>query len=143
MGKNLIKKRCTIWCRHKCIILPEAKYSLIFQLKSVQNCLERDNLIEYYYLLSTYLDDYLPYARHHNPLLIRNRSWILTILTDRIFPKKLLENKEINFKNGVKNIQTAGYNGARKVDVNLKLRVLIKSGYYILPSPSTALVETG
>ena len=32
---------------------------------------------------------------------------------DRIFPKNLLENKEMDFKNGVKNIQTAGYNGAR------------------------------
>ena len=48
--------------------------------------------------------------RHHNPLLIRNRSWILTIHKNRIFWKNLLENKEIVFKNRVKNIQTAGYN---------------------------------
>ena len=34
---------------------------------------------------------------------------------DRIFPKNLLENKEIDFKNGVKNIQTTGYTGARTV----------------------------
>ena len=32
-----------------------------------------------------------------------------------IFPENLLENKEMDFKNGVKNIQTAGYNGARTV----------------------------
>ena len=34
---------------------------------------------------------------------------------DRIFWKKLLENKELVFKNGVKNIQAAAYNGARTV----------------------------
>ena len=44
-------------------------------------------------------------------ILIRNRSWILTIHKDRIFWKNLLENKEMVFKNGVKNIQAAGYNG--------------------------------
>ena len=44
----------------------------------------------------------LPYARHHNPFLIINRSWILTIHKDRIFWKNLLENKEIDFKNRVK-----------------------------------------
>ena len=51
----------------------------------------------------------------HNSLLIRNRSWILRIHKDRIFWKNLLENKEMNFKNEVKNIQAAGYNGARTV----------------------------
>ena len=63
-----------------------------------------------------YLSRQLPYARHHNPLLIRNRSWILTIHKDRILWKNLLENKEMDFKNGVKNIPAAGYNGARTVD---------------------------
>jgi hypothetical protein len=33
----------------------------------------------------------LPYARHHNPLLIRNRSWILTIHKARILRKKTLK----------------------------------------------------
>ena len=47
--------------------------------------------------------------------LIWNRSWILTIHKQRILWKYLLENKETVFKNGVKNIQTAGYNGARTV----------------------------
>ena len=34
---------------------------------------------------------YLPYPRHHNPLLIRNFSWILTIHEGKIFRKNLLE----------------------------------------------------
>ena len=57
----------------------------------------------------------IPYARHHNPLLITNRSWILTIHKYIIFWKNLLENKEMAFKNGVKYVQAAGYNGARTV----------------------------
>ena len=63
--------------------------------------------------------NYIPYARHHNPLLIRNHSWILTIHKDRIFWKTLLENKEMVFKNRVKNIKTAGYNGTRTVSILL------------------------
>ena len=50
----------------------------------------------------------LPYARHHNPLLNTNPK-------DRMFWKKLLEHKEMDFKNGVINIQAEGYNGARTV----------------------------
>ena len=42
----------------------------------------------------------LPFTRHYKPLLIRNCSWILTIVKDRIFPKNLLENKEMYLKNG-------------------------------------------
>ena len=42
--------------------------------------------------------NWLPHARHHNPFLIRNRSWILAIHKDRISPKNLLENKEMVFK---------------------------------------------
>ena len=34
---------------------------------------------------------YVPYARHYNPLLIRNRSWILTIHKARILRKKFLD----------------------------------------------------
>ena len=56
---------------------------------------------------------YLPYPRHHNPLLIRNRSWILTIHKGRIFRKKILEKKFLTFQKRVKSIQTAGYNGSR------------------------------
>ena len=41
---------------------------------------------------------------------------VLTIHKDRIVWKNLLENKEMVFKNEVKNIQTMGYNGARMVD---------------------------
>ena len=59
---------------------------------------------------------HLPYPFHHNPLSITNRSWTLTIHKDRNFWKNLLENKEMDFKNGVKNIQAAAYNGARTVN---------------------------
>ena len=53
---------------------------------------------------------WIPFARHYNPLLIRNRSRILTIHKDmEFFEKKLLKNKE---QNGVKSIQAAVYNGA-------------------------------
>ena len=58
---------------------------------------------------------YMPYARHYNPLLITKRSRIQAIHKDRIFWKKLLENKEMVFKNEVKNIQATAYNGARTV----------------------------
>ena len=57
----------------------------------------------------------IPYARHYNPLLIWNRSWILTVHKVRILRKKLLKKAFLAFKNGVKSIQTAGYNGARTV----------------------------
>ena len=57
----------------------------------------------------------LPYARYYNPLLIRNRSWILTIHKARILRKKLLKKLFLDFKKWVKNMQTAGYNGARTV----------------------------
>ena len=58
---------------------------------------------------------HIRYVRHYNPLLIINRSWTLTIHNEKNFWKSLLENKEMGFKNGVKNIQAAGYNGARTV----------------------------
>ena len=64
---------------------------------------------------STKICMYVPYARHHIPLLFRNRTWILTVHKAKIFWKNLLENKEMVFKNGVKSIQAAGYNGARTV----------------------------
>ena len=53
----------------------------------------------------------LPYARHHNPLLIINRSWILTVHKVRILRKKLLKNV-FGLQKWVKSIQTAGYNCA-------------------------------
>ena len=52
----------------------------------------------------------IPYLGHHNPLLIRNRSRILTIHKGRIFWKNLLEKTFLTFKKWVKNIQTTGYN---------------------------------
>ena len=50
---------------------------------------------------------WIPYARHYNPLLIRNRSWILTIRKARILRKKPHEKTFLDFKKWVKSIQTA------------------------------------
>ena len=63
----------------------------------------------------------LPYVRKYNPLLIRNRSWILTIHKFRILRKKPLQKTFLNFKKWVKSIQTAGYNGARTVYLALNV----------------------
>ena len=63
----------------------------------------------------------LPYARHHNPLLIRKHSLILTVHKAIILWKNTLENKEMVSKNWVKNLQAAAYNGARadsKIQMN-------------------------
>ena len=67
------------------------------------------------FLCHTYFSFNIPYARHHNPRLIRNHSWILTIHKARILRKKLLEKTFLDFKKWVKTIQTAGYNDARTV----------------------------
>ena len=61
------------------------------------------------YSLNRYFN--LLYAYHYSPLLIRNRSWILTIHKARISRKKNLEKTFYDFKKWVKSIQTAGYNG--------------------------------
>ena len=83
----------------------------------------------------------IPYARHHNPLLITNRSWILTIHKDRIFRKNLLENKEMVFKNGVKNIQTVGYNGAHGIWIKNDGEKLSRIFYFdIQQAPSELLL---
>ena len=55
------------------------------------------------------VEEYIPYAYQYNPLLIRKRSWILTI------HKAKGHSTEMNFKKWVKSIQTAGYNGAHTV----------------------------
>ena len=52
--------------------------------------------------------------RHHNPLFIRNRSWILIIHKDKILCKKRHRKNVFDLKKvGLKYIQTVGYNGAR------------------------------
>ena len=51
----------------------------------------------------------------YNLLLIKNRSWILTIHKDRMSRKKPFEKTFLDFKKWVKNVQTAGYNGASTV----------------------------
>ena len=50
---------------------------------------------------------YIPYARHYNPLLIRNRSWILTIHKAKGHINELQKVGKF--------IQTEGYNGAHTV----------------------------
>ena len=50
------------------------------------------------YIPSTVNTDYLLYARHYNLLLIRNRSWILTIHKTRVLRKKFLEKLFLTFK---------------------------------------------
>ena len=57
---------------------------------------------------------YVPYVRHHNPLLIRNRS--LTIHNALSLRKKPLEKTFLDFKKWVKIKQTAGYNSRRTID---------------------------
>ena len=59
---------------------------------------------------------WISYPRHYNLLLIRNRSWILTIHKTKILRKKPLEKTFLDFKKWIKSIQTAGYNGACTVD---------------------------
>ena len=53
--------------------------------------------------------DQLQYVCHHNLLLIRNRSWILTIHKGRIFRKNVLKSKEMVYKNGLKNTSRCIY----------------------------------
>ena len=65
---------------------------------------------------------YLLYTCHHNPLLVTNRSWILVVHKGRIFWKKILEKKEMDFNSEVINIQGADYNGARIVNYYWKRR---------------------
>ena len=43
---------------------------------------------------------YVPYVRHYNLLLIRNRSWILTIHKARILRDKPLEKTFLTLKSG-------------------------------------------
>ena len=58
------------------------------------------------------LDMKLPCARHHNSLLITDRSWILTISIyyeqgQNFIKKNLPDDKEMVSKNGVKHMQAA------------------------------------
>ena len=52
------------------------------------------------------IQKYILYARHYKPLLNTNHTQGQNFLK-----KNLLENKKMDFKNGVKNIQTAGFIG--------------------------------
>ena len=66
------------------------------------------------YFLNYHYYYYISYTRNHDPFLIINCSWILTIHKDRNLWKISLKTFLV-FQNGVNNIQTTGYNGARTV----------------------------
>ena len=60
-----------------------------------------------------------------------------SLCLDRIFWKNLLENKEMVFKNGVKNIQAVGYNGARRLiykpfNISKNKKILMVPTLYLL-----------
>ena len=74
----------------------------------------------------------VPYARHYNRLVIRNRSWILTIHKARILRKKPLEKSFLDLKKWVKSIQTEGYNGRRTVLKVQKIEGLYRIIWYLL-----------
>ena len=64
--------------------------------------------------------------KHKNDYRTRaiiTRSWILTIHKARILWKKPLKKTFLAFKKWVKNIQTAGYNGAHTVIVFAELKL--------------------
>ena len=85
------------------------------------------SVVNYQYLVYN-IRSYLPYARHYNPLLIWNRSWLLTIHKVRILQKKLLKKRFWPSNMGWKSIQTAGYNGARTVITPL---LCFKEGFFM------------
>ena len=60
-------------------------------------------------------DEWIPFVHNYNPLLIRNRSKILTIHKARILRKRPLEKTFLDLKKWVKSTQTVGCNGVRKV----------------------------
>ena len=88
------------------------KFNYLDQIKLLAS-----NLITCIKLLLTYLDIfiiipwyiYIPYVRHHRPLLIRSRSWIQAIHKAKGHSTLMV------FGNGDKSIQAAAYNGTRTV----------------------------
>ena len=64
-----------------------------------------------------FLEYRIPYAHHHNPLLITNRSLIQAIHKDRIVLKNLLL---VSQKVGKKYDKTVAYNGACTLVVSTK-----------------------
>ena len=58
---------------------------------------------------------YILYARHYNPLLIRNHSWLLTMRKTRILRKKSPKKRFLDFKKWLKSIKTMCYNGPHTV----------------------------
>ena len=73
----------------------------------MKNLVEHNEFVPWRYILAYWhasSNMHVPYVRYHNPLLNTNRT-----NTDVILWKILLENKEIDFKNGAINIQAPGY----------------------------------
>ena len=60
---------------------------------------------------------------------IISRSWIQAIHKDIISWKNLLKNKDMDFENGVKNIQAVAYNGARTVFLWRFNTVIVQESY--------------
>ena len=116
--------------KESCLVMKVASCSFLFLYIRPINCCSMVKIFCSDYRISSHVL-YVPYARHHNPLLIRNRSWILTIHKSRILRKKPLEKTFLDFKKWVKRIQTAGYNGARMVFHFIKI-VQCRTLYKIL-----------
>ena len=62
-------------------------FDLLFSIFDYQSMiiLQEEHYCTYF---AFFKNNYIPYARQYNPLLISNRSWILTIHKARIFKKK-------------------------------------------------------
>ena len=89
----------------------------------------------------------IPFARHHNPLLIRNRSWILTpvlyrtgILTlhkARILRKRPLEKTFLDFKKWVKSIQTVDSTAGTLIRIHLDVQGFLFLHRQVHPGSNT------
>ena len=92
------------------LILFDANIRLVtdFQSKAkIFNCLYIRDIevnhcgkVNYGVMVQGMYQNWLPYSRNHNPLLIKNFSWILNVNRSRIF-WRLLENK-CSFENWLK-----------------------------------------
>ena len=100
------------WSFHNVMKFYSQKFELVWLI--LHNRSNHDHV----YIVHRYsitLWNKLTYVCHHNPFLIRNHSWILTIHKARILRKHPLEKTFLHFKKWVKSIQTAGYNGLHTV----------------------------
>jgi hypothetical protein len=70
------------------------------------------------------------------------RSWLLTIHNDKNLGKKLFKKTFFSFKNRVKSIQTAGYNGTRTVDTKYFCLYLVLFHFTCFHAVSSNSLET-